>query len=108
MEAKLNVEVRTESGTGVARRLRRAGRVPGVVYGAGGANVLVSMEARETLLLLRAARQAAPAEDTIFELSLDDGRTERAKVREVQMHPYRPQLLHVDFMRVPPDAPGAD
>lgn len=104
MEAKLNLETRTGSGKGVARKLRRAGRVPGVIYGGGGDNVLVSMQARETLLLL----QAVPVEDTVFELRLDGGHTERARVREVQVHPFRSQLLHVDFMRVPPDAAGAD
>lgn len=104
MEAKLNLETRTGSGKGAARKLRRTGRVPGVIYGGGGDNVLVSMQARETLLLL----QSVPPEDTVFELLLDGDRTERARVREVQVHPYRPQLLHVDFMRVPPDAAGAD
>ena len=104
MEAKLNLEIRTGSGKGAARRLRRAGRVPGVIYGAGADNVLVSMEARETLLLL----QAVPVDDTVFELSLDGDRTERARVREVQTHPCRAELLHVDFMRVRTDAAGAD
>lgn len=104
MEAKLNLEVRTASGKGVARKLRRAGRAPGVIYGAGGDNVLVSMEARETLLLLR----EVPVEDTVFELSLDGGRVERARVREVQVHPYRSQLLHVDFLRVRANGPEAD
>ncbi len=104
MEAKLSLETRTGSGKGAARRLRRAGRVPGVIYGGGADNVLVSMEARETRLVL----QAVPLEDTVFELSLDGGRTERARVREVQTHPYRTELLHVDFMRVQPDAAGAD
>ncbi len=102
MEAKIILETRTGAGKGVARKLRRAGRVPGVIYGGGGDNVLVSMEAFETVNLL----QAVPVEETVFELSVDGGEVQHARVREVQMHPYRPELIHVDFQRVPPDAAG--
>lgn len=104
MEAKIDLETRTGSGKGVARRLRRAGRVPGVIYGGGGDNVLVSMEAHDTVNLLR----AVPVEETVFALSVDGGDVEHARIREVQVHPYRPELLHVDFLRVGPDAAGDD
>lgn len=104
MEAKIILETRTGAGKGVARKLRRAGRVPGVIYGGGGDNVLVSMQARETVNLL----QAVPVEETVFQLSVDGREVEHARVREVQMHPYRPELLHVDFLRVPADAAGDD
>jgi large subunit ribosomal protein L25 len=58
---------------------------------------MVSMEARETLRLF----QSIPVDNTILHLSLDDDATpERALVREVQVHPYRTELLHVDFMRI--------
>ena len=104
MEAKIDLEIRTGSGKGGARRLRRTGRVPGVIYGGGGDNVLVSMKARETANLLR----AVPVKETVFELSVDGGEVEHARIREVQVHPYRPELLHVDFLRVQPDAAGDD
>ncbi|MDE2876689.1 MAG: 50S ribosomal protein L25 [Gemmatimonadota bacterium] len=104
MEAKIDLETRTGAGKGVARKLRRAGRVPGVIYGGGGDNVLVSMKARETVNVL----QSVPVEETVFELSVDGGEAERARIREVQVHPYRPELLHVDFLRVQPDAAGDD
>ncbi|MCY3677679.1 MAG: 50S ribosomal protein L25 [Gemmatimonadetes bacterium] len=97
MEAKLNLLTRDESGKGVARKLRRAGRVPGVIYGGGGEPVMVSMEARETLQLF----QSIPVDNTILNLSLDgEASPEQALVREVQVHPYRTELLHVDFIRV--------
>ena len=97
MEAKLNLLRRGESGKGVARKLRRAGRVPGVIYGGGGEPVMVSMEARETLQLF----QSIPVDNTILNLSLDgEASPEQALVREVQVHPYRTELLHVDFIRV--------
>ena len=96
MKAKLNLESRGQSGKGVARKLRRAGRVPGVIYGGGGAPSLVSMEAHEALKLF----QAISVDNTILELSVDDGEAERALVREVQVHPYRTELIHVDFLRI--------
>ena len=104
MEAKINLETRTGAGKGVARKLRRAGRAPGVIYGGGGDNVLVSMEARETVNLL----QAVPVKETVFELSVDGGEVEHARVGEVQVHPCRTELLHVDFVRVQPGAAGDD
>ncbi len=104
MEAKIDLETRAGAGKGVARKLRRAGRVPGVIYGGGGDNVLVSMKARETVNVL----QSVPVEETVFELSVDGGEAEHARIREVQVHPYRPELLHVDFLRVQPDAAGDD
>jgi len=97
MEAKLNLLTRGESGKGAARKLRRAGRVPGVIYGGGDEPVMVSMEARETLQLF----QSIPVDNTILNLSLDgEAGPEQALVREVQVHPYRTELLHVDFIRV--------
>ncbi len=97
MEAKLNLLRRGDSGKGAARKLRRAGRVPGVIYGGGDEPVMVSMEARETLQLF----QSIPVDNTILNLSLDgEASPEQALVREVQVHPYRTELLHVDFIRV--------
>lgn len=97
MEAKLNLLRRGESGKGAARKLRRAGRVPGVIYGGGDEPVMVSMEARETLQLF----QSIPVDNTILHLSLDgEAGPEQALVREVQVHPYRTELLHVDFLRI--------
>lgn len=92
----LHVKQRNESGKGVARKLRRSGRVPGVIYGGGDDPVLVSMEAQGALRLF----EAISVENTILDLRLDDKDGERALVREIQLHPHRPQLLHVDFIRV--------
>lgn len=96
METTLNLQSRAESGKGAARRLRRAGRVPGVVYGGGGEPVLVSAEAREAWRLFN----AISVENTILHLVVDGAEAERALVREIQTHPFQPQLLHVDFLRV--------
>ena len=93
---RINLETRDTSGKGVARKLRRAGRVPGVIYGGGGDPVLVSMDARETFNLF----QSIPVDNTILRLHVGDRESERALVREVQVHPYRAELLHVDFIRI--------
>lgn len=96
MDTTLSLSTRSETGKGVARKLRRSGRVPGVIYGGGESPVLVSMAAREALSLF----QSISVENTILQLSVDDREAERALVREVQVHPYRTELLHVDFLRV--------
>ena len=70
--------------------------MPGVIYGGGESPVLVSMAAREALSLF----QSISVENTILQLSVDDREAERALVREVQVHPFRTELLHVDFLRV--------
>ena len=96
MDTTLSLRTRSETGKGVARKLRRSGRVPGVIYGGGASPVLVSMAAREALSLF----QSISVENTILQLSVDDREAERALVREVQVHPCRTELLHVDFLRV--------
>lgn len=104
MEARLNLETRQDAGKGAARRLRRAGRVPGVIYGDGRDPVLVSMEAREAQNLFH----SISLDDTVLNLALNDEATELAMVREVQVHPYRAELLHVDFLRVGTEGSGGD
>ena len=94
--ARINLETRDASGKGVARKLRSAGRVPGVIYGGGSDPVLVSMDARETFNLF----QSIPVDNTILQLHVGDRESERALVREVQVHPFRAELLHVDFIRI--------
>ena len=104
MKAKLDIETRDDAGKGVARKLRRAGRVPGVIYGGGGDTVLVSMEAREALNLF----QSISLDETVVQLNVKGGATERAVVQEVQVHPYRTELLHVDFLRAESAGSGGD
>ncbi len=104
MEERLKLETRHEAGKGAARRLRRAKRVPGVIYGGGGDTVLVSMDAREALNLL----QSISLDDTVLDLALDNGANERAMVQEVQVHPFRTELLHVDFLRAGTERSGGD
>ena len=91
--ATLEVSVRTEFGSRTARRLRREGLIPGVVY-AGGS------EARAFSVPERDARNALSAGGALLDLTFDGGKTEPVVVKEQQRHPLRGQLLHLDLQVV--------
>ena len=93
--ASLSAELRSETGKGVARKLRAAGRVPGIVYGHGREPQALSLNARELDKLLG----SIAAGSTVVELSLGNATT-NTLIREVQRHPFKKQILHVDFMEL--------
>lgn len=97
MEHIVEAEIRARPGRGGARALRRSGRVPGVLYGAGPA-VPFSCAARDL---------AARLSDESFHSSVVsvrlEGKTHRALLREVQRAPVRRDILHVDFQAVRED-----
>lgn len=93
--ASLSASARPDTGKGVARTLRAAGRVPAVIYGHARAPMGLSLDARELGKLL--GRIAAEA--TVIELSID-GAQARTLIREVQRHPFKKQILHVDFQEL--------
>ena len=85
---------RQETGKGVARRLRAAGQVPAVLYGKDQEAVSLTLDAREALHLF----QSISVENTIVNVRIDDDKEElETLVREIQMHPFRPDIVHVDF-----------
>jgi large subunit ribosomal protein L25 len=90
--ANLSATPRTESGKGVARKLRAQQRVPGVLYGHHRDPQPLVIDARELDRLI----EHHATETTVVELSLD-GQTVRTLIREVQRHPFKRQVLHVDF-----------
>jgi large subunit ribosomal protein L25 len=91
----LSAELRARAGKGAARATRRAGRVPGIVYGGDREPTPISLEPRE--LSRAVGRRGFFA--TLVDLTID-GAVERALPREVQYHPVTDKPLHVDFMRV--------
>ncbi len=93
--ASLSAELRNETGKGVARKLRAAGRVPAVVYGHARAAQSLSVNARDLGRLL----DQFSAASTVVELGLDGGMT-RTLIREVQRHPVDRSLVHVDFQEL--------
>lgn len=91
----LAAEPRAGVGKGANRSLRRAGRVPAVIYGEKAPQELISLEARE----LRRALQSARFFSTLCSLQVN-GEAVRVLPREVQSHPVTDEPLHVDFVRV--------
>jgi len=92
----INAEIRNDVGKGASRRLRRQGKVPAVIYGGHRDPVALTLEQRE--LMHAAENEAFYA--SVLEIRLDDDRTQQAVVRDMQRHPFKPQILHIDFMRV--------
>ena len=96
MAIEVVVTLRKAQGTGASRRLRKAGRVPGIVYG-GSEPTLVDVDHNNLYYALRNEAFHASI------LSLDvEGKKEQVLLRGFQMHPYRQQVLHIDFQRVDP------
>lgn len=94
----MNAEVRERAGKGAARAVRRAGRVPGVVYGGKQDPLLVSVDPRD----IRKALEVGILFSTICNLKVGND-SERVIPRDVQMHPIKPLPQHVDFLRVSAD-----
>lgn len=97
---KVIANTRTARGTGASRRLRRAGKVPGILYGGKGQPVQIEVEHNPLFHSLRKEKFHA----SILDMELD-GKSEQVLLRDFQMHPYKAQVLHVDFQRVAPDQP---
>jgi large subunit ribosomal protein L25 len=81
-------------GTGASRRLRNAGKVPGIVYGAGEPTTI---ELDHNALFHALKKEAFHSSLLDMELA---GKSEQVLLRDVQLHPFRPIVLHVDFQRV--------
>jgi large subunit ribosomal protein L25 len=96
-QVTLKAEVRTGTGKGVARKLRASGRVPAVVYGSGAEPVSVSLGAHETELLFH----SISVDNTIVNLEIEGQKAPISTLlREIQTHPVRPGIVHVDFLRI--------
>jgi large subunit ribosomal protein L25 len=89
---KLSISTRDVSNSRATRRLRRAGKVPGVLYGGGADAVPFAVDEREL-------RHALAAQGAVVELQLD-GEPTPAVLKDAQRHPVRGETLHVDFLRV--------
>lgn len=91
----LSATPRTDVGKGAARSLRREGRVPGVIYGSARESLPLSLNSRELERLLG----RISAESTVIDLDFGDS-TARTLIREVQRHPFRREVIHVDFQEL--------
>jgi large subunit ribosomal protein L25 len=92
---EITAERRADQGKGASRRLRRAGMVPAVVYGAG--------QAAENIQFDHLRLSLAVKNDWFSSAILDllvDGNRQKVLLRDLQKHPVKPQLLHLDFLRI--------
>ncbi len=85
---------RTQQGTGASRRLRNAAKVPGIVYGAGDPTMI---ELDHNALFFALKKEAFHS--SILDMELN-GKTQKVLLRDFQMHPYKPLVMHIDFQRV--------
>jgi large subunit ribosomal protein L25 len=92
----ISAEMRDRAGKGAARAVRRAGRVPAVIYGDKKDPVIISLEPRE----LRKQLNTGSFFATVYSVEVADGDNERVLPRDVQFHPVKDETLHVDFLRV--------
>jgi large subunit ribosomal protein L25 len=92
--ASLSASPRAGTGKGVARTLRRNGQIPGVIYGHAREAQALTLNAREFDRLLERVTAS-----TVIELDLA-GKTSRTLIREIQRHPYKREVLHVDFLEL--------
>jgi large subunit ribosomal protein L25 len=95
---KLDVSHRDRAGTRASRRLRRAGRVPGVIYGGGEGPVSFEVGGREL-------RLALAGEGAVLDVSVDGGKATPVVLKDVQRDPVRGDTIHVDLLRVRLDRP---
>lgn len=86
---------RAKQGTGASRRLRNTGRTPGIVYGGSGQPQLIELDHNA---LWHALKKEA-FHSTILDMKLN-GTEGKVLLRDVQVHPFKPQVLHIDFQRV--------
>ncbi len=98
MAIEVIAQSRKLQGTGASRRLRHAGKIPGIVYGGKGSPVTIEMDHNSLYHQLRQEKFHA----SILSLQLD-GKAEDVLLRSVNMHPWKLQVDHLDFQRVSPD-----
>jgi large subunit ribosomal protein L25 len=99
---KITAETRENSGKGVARKMRQAGKIPAVLYGKGQDGVSLSLDSYELGQLL----STAGARTSVLELEITDGGENAKKnvlIKEVQKHPFKDIILHMDLLEVAMD-----
>ena len=98
MAIEIQARKREAQGTGASRRLRRMGRVPGIIYGGDKDAVRIELDHKELFFNLRNERFHA----SILSLELE-GAKEQVLLRAFNMHPYKGHVQHIDFQRVSKD-----
>ena len=94
-EHNIRATARNDEGKGASRRLRRAAQIPAIIYGGSAAPQSVQLEHEKTWL----ASQNEWFYSSILSLDVD-GKVESVLLRDIQRHPYKQQIMHLDFQRV--------
>jgi len=92
----ITAEIREDVGKGASRRLRHAGKVPAIMY--GGQEDPVSLAVQQEELLHQSSNESFFA--SILEIKVGKNGTQQAVVRDMHRHPYKPLIMHIDFLRV--------
>ncbi len=95
---KVIATTRNTQGSGASRRLRRADKLPGIVYGGNTPATPIELEHNPIFYALRKEKFHA----SILTMELD-GKEELVVLRAFQLHPYKPQVMHIDFQRIAAD-----
>jgi large subunit ribosomal protein L25 len=95
MKIEISADKRTLQGKGASRRLRGSGKVPAIIYGGDQAAQSIEMDHNDLFHKLRMEAFHA----SILSLNVA-GKNEQVLLRDIQMHPYKQQVLHVDFQRI--------
>lgn len=95
MKIEIKAEPRSVQGTGASRRLRRESKVPGVLYGAGKDAVAIQLDHKDLWFKLKMEAFHA----SILDMEVGSEKSQ-VLLRDYQMHPFRPLILHADFQRV--------
>lgn len=95
MQIEISANARKLHGTGACRRLRASGKLPGVVYGGDGTTQAIEMDHKDMYYKLKLEAFHA----SILTLNID-GNPVQVVLRDYQMHPFKQQILHIDFQRI--------
>jgi large subunit ribosomal protein L25 len=96
---QLNSEIRDQTGKGAARRLRSAGKLPAILYGAKTDPIMLAMDSSE----LKKTLKGRAAENIIFDLTINGGKKSQSKkvmIKELQRDPVKRDYLHVDLFEI--------
>lgn len=92
---EVNAEVRNDTGKGASRRLRRGGMIPGILYGSKKDPVPVQFNQNE----IKKHLEQETFYSHVLTMNLG-GSSEKVVIKDLQRHPYKPQVLHLDFLRI--------
>ncbi len=99
MPTVIAAQLRTPGGKNVNRRLRKAGKIPAVIYGPGKPPVVVSVDPDDVKTIL----YSESGRNTIFTISVDGAEQSNAMVKDYQLDPVQGHLLHTDFLEIAMD-----